>query len=176
MNYNGMGPGMFPQQGQGGMGPQGPQGPQPGQQMPQAPPQQMGGGEQGGITGPGSGAWMQAQADNRSGLADRLNAARSALQQGQIMGFDPMRMQQLQQEVLALERQAQSMMGQQQQGFNRMTASNMAPGIGGARPNTSNPGYYAASQNNDIEMQILASMFGLGGGGRGQGGGGMGAP
>jgi len=161
MNYNGMGPGMLPQQGQGGMGPQGPQGPQPGQQMPQGPPQPQGG--QGWSPQDGM-QWMQSQTDNRSGLADRLNSARNALQQGQIMGMDPMRMQQLQQEVLALERQAQSMMGQEQQGFNRMTASNMAPGIGGARPNTSNPGYYAASQNNDIDMQLLAQMFGLGGG------------
>ena len=133
---------------------------------------QPGGGGQGGMTGPGSGQWMQAGADRSSGLAGRLAEARNALQRAQIMGADPMTIQGLQSELSSLEQAAQIQMMQQQQETNTRMAR--GPGIGGASP-------YGASwqnenRNNDIQMQILASMFGMGGGGRGQGGGGLGSP
>ena len=169
MDYRGQGPGMFPQQGQGGMAPQGmpkPQGPPQQQQMPQGPPQQMGGGGQGGMTGPGSMQWMGAQAGNRSDLAGRLSQARDALQRAQIMGADPMTMQQLQADLSGLEQAAQRQMLQQQQQFGRQAVR--APGIGGASPY--NDSWRAQQNDNSIEMQILAQMFGMGGGG------GMGGP
>ena len=162
MDYRGQGPGMFPQQGQGGMAPQGmpkPQGPPQQQQMPQGPPQQMGGG-QGGMTGPGSMQWMGAQAGNRSDLAGRLSQARDALQRAQIMGADPMTMQQLQADLSGLEQAAQRQMLQQQmQNNNQMVR---APGIGGASPY--DQGWQNQNRNNSIEMELLAAMFGMGGG------------
>ena len=168
MNFNGQGPQGFPgMQGPGGMAPpmnpmqkqgmQGPQGPPQGQPMPQGPPQQMGGG-QGGMTGPGSMQWMGAQAGNRSDLAGRLSQARDALQRAQIMGADPLTMQQLQADLSGLEQAAQRQMIQQRQQFGRQAVR--APGIGGASPY--NDSWRAQQDDNNIEMQILAQMFGMG--------------
>ena len=166
MDYRGQGPGMFPQQGQGGMAQQGmpgPQGPPQQQQMPQGPPQQMGGGGQGGMTGPGSMQWMGAQAGNRSDLAGRLSEARNALQRAQIMGADPLTMQQLQADLAGLEQAAQRQVGQQQmQNNDRMVRG---PGVGGG--SQYGESWQNQNRNNSIEMELLAAMFGMGGGGPG---------
>ena len=169
---------MLPQQGQGGMGPQGPQ---PGQQMQQGPQQpsgrmQPGGG--GGQMPQGGGAnippWMSAMSQGSQQIYEsqqELDRAEQELMRAQMMGADPITLWNLQNRFDELQKQknsyGQSQLANKQKDFNRMTASNMAPGIGGARPNTSNPGYYAASQNHDIDMQLLAQMFGLGSTGQG---------
>jgi len=164
MDYRGQGPGMFPQQGQGGMGQQGmpsPQGPPQQQQMPQGPPQQMG--AQGNQVSRDSMQWQQAGIDRRSGLANRLSEARNALQRAQIMGADPLTMQQLQADLAGLEQAAQRQMGQQQMQNNDQMVR--APGIGGASPYDQS--WQNQNRNNSIEMELLAAMFGMGGGGPG---------
>lgn len=138
-----------------------PQGPPQGQPMPQGPPQQMG--PQGGQVAQDSAQWMQSRSDMTSGLANRLNAARQELQRAQMLGYDPLTMNQLQSQVSALEQAAQRQMMQQQQQFGREAVR--GPGIGGA--NQYDDGWQAQQNNNNIQMQMLAQLFGLGGGNRG---------
>jgi hypothetical protein len=161
MNYRGIGPGMFPQQGQGGMAP--PMNPmqKQGFQMPQAPagvqpmPKPGGGGQM-----PGLGS-AQTMVDAYTQPMNDMASLRAELQHAQATGTDPLKILDLQRRLAGLEGAGATRLGQQQQQFNNQMVR--APGIGGASPYDQS--WQNANRNNSIEMQILAQMLGLGGGG-----------
>lgn len=174
MRYNGRNPGMNPgQMDTGGMQspmnpmqksqgmPQGPQVPQAPQmpKVPQQAPMQQQPAPAGGQA-PGGLDMIGEMLNNQFGLSNRVSAARNELQRAMTMGAHPLEIQKLQNILASLEGQAnREMMQQQQQQNNMMTR---LPGIGGADPY--GIGGEMQGANNNLDMQILRSLLGVGGG------------
>jgi len=154
----------------------GPQGPPQGQQMPGGPQQPTGRMQPGGYFGDGITPMFGGSGGgggSRGNIQDiqrQISAATTELQRAQMLGMDPMSMQQIQAKINGLK--ASLPAAQQQAQIELLNAQKeqnelMAPhqGVGGA---TSQPGP-GQQRNSSIDMQILALMLGIGGGGRSAG-------